>query len=536
MSIAARITLLIVIGLLGALSIGGFSLYQMANINNSVREMDENTLPSLIALSKAERWILRSRAPLLTSLLETDAEKRRVFETRFRETSGAAKEALRDYEKLVSDDKDRELLANEVRLVDAYIGHADRILAAAQAGQRDDALKLLAEARDTIDDMVKSFTAHMEYNEQLADVNAKLAEVAYDQARLLLAVSVLLLLALLGGLGFQTQRQVSRSLAEMVNSFTRIEKDLDFTVRLPAGGKDEIARVANAFNALAERLQQSFRQIAQQATALGTATERVSTASREMSMASRQQSESASSMAAAVEEMTVSVNHVADRADDSNRLATEAGKLASDGEKVINNTVGAINGIADSVRTASDQLTQLESQSEKISAIVSTIREIADQTNLLALNAAIEAARAGEQGRGFAVVADEVRKLAERTGLSTQEITDTIQQMVSGSQAAVGSIQSVEGAVQQGVGYAGQASEAMREIGTGSRNTVEVVSEITSAIREQGTASQEIAKQVERIAQMTDENSAAAQATSETAEELAAMARELTEIVARYRI
>ncbi len=536
MSIAIRIVLLIALSVAGLVGLGGFSLYQMASINKGVRETNEMTLPSIRTLEAAQIAFLQARPRLLSILLESDADKRANDEKQFRDRVVEMNAAFSEYEKLISDDRDRELLVKDKQTAEAYGAFAEKFLAVARQGKREEAMQISASAAETVKALSVALVEHAKYNQELAAKEAQIAYEVHGRATTLVITAVILISLLVAAIGFIIYRHVAGGLGEMVDLFARVESELDFTKRLHVKGQDELARVSAAFNGLLERLQQSFRQITSRAESVNNAAQRVSTAAHQMSVASQYQSEAASSMAAAVEEMTVSVNHVADRAEDTRRLASNAGAVAQKGEGIINETVQSINGIAQTVQSASGQLTELEQQSEKISHIVSVIKEIADQTNLLALNAAIEAARAGEQGRGFAVVADEVRKLAERTGQSTQEIAATIEQMVAGSQAAVRSIQTVEGAVGTGVGYAQQASSAMQEIGSGSADTVGMVSDITSSIREQGVASTEIAQQVEKIAQMTEENSAAAQSTSNTSEELVKLAQEMHQIVAQYRV
>lgn len=269
---------------------------------------------------------------------------------------------------------------------------------------------------------------------------------------------------------------------------------------------------------------------------MASAANLMSTTSTEVATASHQQSESASDMAATVEELTVSINHVGDRAHEANRIARESGTLAASGEAVINKTVSDIRDVATIVREAADLINGLEEHSLEISNVVAVIKEVADQTNLLALNAAIEAARAGEQGRGFAVVADEVRKLAERTAMSTQEISGTINTIRTSAGNAVASMEGVVNKVAKGVESAQEANEAIRLIGVGSRSTVDMVEEIATAIREQATAMNNIATQVERIAQMSEESSAAAGNSAETAQNLDHLAADMHQIVSAYRL
>jgi methyl-accepting chemotaxis protein len=536
MTIAKKIAILVLLGVMALVLQGSFALWQLAKINDGVFETEQNLLPSIMTLDKAQIAFLRARPPLLSHLLESDPAKKAALEKRFNERIDQMRQQLGTYGKLVIYAKDKELYETDLKQADQYEASARKVLAASRDGQRDEANRLLGEMRPTIDGFAKALSDHASYNEELASKHAKETAADYQSSRSIVIVLILGSACALGIIGFLILRQIRQSLDAMVGLFGKVQKELDFTLRLEVSGKDEVAQAGRAFNELLNGLQTNLRQLSSHAENVHQAASRVSNASHEMSIASGQQSESSAAMAAAIEELTVSVSHVADRAGETRKLSAEAGRLANEGEGVIDETVNVINSIATTVGDATSQIVSLEHQSEKISNVVSVIKEIADQTNLLALNAAIEAARAGEQGRGFAVVADEVRKLAERTGKSTQEITGTIQDMQSGALAAVNSIKSVESTVKEGVEQASQASTAMQKIGDGSHQTLEMVGDITESMREQSTASTAIAQQVERIAQMTEQNSAAADETSENAQQLAMLAQQMQGIVAAYRV
>jgi len=234
--------------------------------------------------------------------------------------------------------------------------------------------------------------------------------------------------------------------------------------------------------------------------------------------------------------MTVSINFVTDSAKSAHALADEARKFSIEGAKHVQETVGEINTISGSVENSTHAVRVLGEQSQKISGIVGVIREIADQTNLLALNAAIEAARAGEQGRGFAVVADEVRKLAEKTTSSTQEISTMIGEIQQGTQTAVKHMELGTSQVEKGVTVAAATGEAMNSIEAGAVKVLAAVDEISTALQEQATASNQISQGVERIAQMTEENSAAVNEVSRAAGELQKLATTLKGNVGRFKL
>jgi len=331
----------------------------------------------------------------------------------------------------------------------------------------------------------------------------------------------------------------SRDLKRRVESVQRVASRLqagDLTQRLPADGDDEIAAISRAVNSFVEEAHTIIRQVREGAEQVSSAASQLFTAAERIAASSREQSEAASSMAATVQQVTVSIDQVAEHAREAHSISVKSGSLSARGGDVVLSSVEEMNRISASVRESSEVIVELEQRSRDISAIVKTIKDIAEQTNLLALNAAIEAARAGEQGRGFAVVADEVRKLAERTTRSTQEIAGMIERIQLGTRSAVASMETGVRRVDSGMELASQAGESIAGIKAGAEHVVEVVDSISAALREQSVASNDIAQKVERIAQMSEQNTAAVQHTAATARELGQLSALLERTVRRFNI
>lgn len=269
---------------------------------------------------------------------------------------------------------------------------------------------------------------------------------------------------------------------------------------------------------------------------LSVSSARMAASSRELTSSSDQQNEATMSMASAIEEITVSIASVADSASNAQNMAIEAGRLSGEGAGTVRNAVGEMGKISESVGHSTQMIRELDGRSAEISNIVNVIKEIADQTNLLALNAAIEAARAGEQGRGFAVVADEVRKLAERTTVSTQEIAKMIGLIQQGTQSSVRDMDLSNAQVLEGMRLAERSGDSMTYIEASTHKVRSAVDEISSALREQTTAATELAKEVERIAQKSEKNSFLAQQSSDAAKSLEEQALWLSQAVERFKI
>jgi methyl-accepting chemotaxis protein len=332
-------------------------------------------------------------------------------------------------------------------------------------------------------------------------------------------------------------RSIIRTLGgdpSMASAITRriAAGDLATPVDLRHGDDDSL--LAN-LQTMQETLRQMIGNVVSNAEQVSSAADQLLQASEAVADRARQQSDAASSMAASVEQMSVSIDQVKENASEAHGISREAGAISQDGATVIHSAATEMRKISEAVQASSAIVEDLGRQSDQITSIVKTIREIADQTNLLALNAAIEAARAGEQGRGFAVVADEVRKLAERTSLSTTEIGAMVEKIQNGTRSAVSSMQAGVEQVGNGVQLANQAGDSINRIRDGAERVTDVVNGISDSIREQSMASNQIAHQLETIAQMSEESAVAVRQTADAARQLHSLSASLHKTVAQFK-
>ena len=344
-------------------------------------------------------------------------------------------------------------------------------------------------------------------------------------AALILSVLIYLLVnSRLGGLRLLVQ-EVSKVSAGDLRAAVR---DAD-----PAS-RNEVHAIAHAFNQMAEGMRNLVKGVASTSAQVGVAANELQDAARSAMDGSAQASQSASGIAASVEELSVSISHVADNANHAAHISEDAKAVTGSGREVVQRTMNELERVASEIKESAVLIQSLGERSKQISSVVGVIREIAEQTNLLALNAAIEAARAGEQGRGFAVVADEVRKLAERTAMSTQEISTTVSAILQETSGAVQRMQTVSANMSDSVGLAREAGDSLRTIDQRAQETVEVVHGIADSTREQSAASQEIARLVENIAQAAEGSSNRSVQNTERAQNLQRLAAELQSQLSRF--
>ncbi|ATN12477.1 methyl-accepting chemotaxis protein [Pseudomonas sp. FDAARGOS_380] len=537
MTIKLRLVLLIATGLLTAL------IMSLAGYLGNTRMADavqDNDVSMTVLRNHMEADMMHDalRADVLSAMLvglgkstSTPAE----VNSSIKEHAEHFREVLAENLKLPLDASIKASLEKIKPSLDTYISAGERIVALAldnpEAARGE--LQTFNAAFSQLEEQMAALSELIENNTQLtstgtrqtiSNANLTLAIVLGASLLLLLAQGRWVTLSIMGPL--RTASRIAQSIAHGNLSEPIVEPK----------NQDEASALIRSLATMQRDLRGMIEVVRSNAHGVNGMSERLSQGCHEVAGSSQQQSVAASTMAAAASEMTASIEEITRHAQRALDMASQAETLAKDGGRVIHQVVSDMDGIARSAQQSAQVIRTLDKESEAIYSIIQVIKGIADQTNLLALNAAIEAARAGEQGRGFAVVADEVRSLAGRTSASTQEIASMVGSIQQNTRAAVISMEEGVAQVDKGMAVTAEVERAIREILQATLSTTELVNDISRTISEQSLASNEIAHQVERIAGMSESNSRVIAGTASTTDELSSLAGQLSQSVDRFKM
>jgi methyl-accepting chemotaxis protein len=333
----------------------------------------------------------------------------------------------------------------------------------------------------------------------------------------------------------QQKEYLSQSIDQILNEMNKFAEG-DLTVHISSDKDDEIGKLFNGFNRAVDNIKKMILQVTQAVQSTAASSSQISSSSEEMAAGAQEQSAQTTEVAGAEEQRTKTILETTKNSSIAAEAARNSGEIAKGGGKVVIETIEGMNRIAEVVSKSATMVQALGKSSDQIGEIVQVIDDIADQTNLLALNAAIEAARAGEQGRGFAVVADEVRKLAERTTKATKEIATMIKQIQKDTGSAVESMVEGQDEVEKGKKLADKAGESLNEIIKGAEQVVDVITQVAAASEEQSTASEMISNNIEAISNVTHESAGGIQQIARAAEDLNRFTVNLQELISRFHI
>ncbi|PMV21048.1 MULTISPECIES: methyl-accepting chemotaxis protein [unclassified Pseudomonas] len=516
--------------------LGVFAVNRMTLIRQASVDMSTNQLPSVTSLSVITENVLRMRILSFRVLVNREPAGLQEAEVRIGVLADKVKTAQASYAALPAGPEEAALYKVFTTTLDNYLKAQAEMLALSRQNKVD-------EMRTLINTRIKDGTDQMgEQLNKLIAINAADAKQANEEAgqnyssaitgAIVVSVAAALLTVLLAWL-------LTRSIVAPLRKAVEVAETIaggNLTKTIEDDGKDEPARLLNALSTMQGNLRQTIQHIAGSATQLASAAEELSAVTEEASKGLQQQNNEIDQAATAVNEMTAAVEEVARNAVSTSEASTQSNQAAREGRDRVVETVGAIQTMTQDVQNTAAMIEGLATQGRDIGKVLDVIRAIAEQTNLLALNAAIEAARAGEAGRGFAVVADEVRALAHRTAQSTQEIEKMVAGIQNGTGEAVQSMQQSNQRTQDTLEMARAAGVALEQI----TQSISLINErnlvIASASEEQAQVSREVDRNLVNIRDLATQSAAGANQTSAASHELSRLAVDLNGMVARFVI
>ncbi|XXE11188.1 methyl-accepting chemotaxis protein [Pseudomonas sp. Z1-14] len=524
--------------LIGALmlALGVFALSQMSKIRVSGETIVQNSVPSIKALDEFTQLTLRLRVLSYRLLTNREPDVQQKTYELFEQRNQQIREAQTAYEKLISAPDERAAYEQYVQLLNQYRQLEERMKTLSRNNQLDQLQALLnTELLSNSDAINAAVTRLMEINNRQAEMLNQGAAQQYSTAftwvvtLLVVATGLTLLFAWL------LTNSITKPIANALDAAEEIAKG-NLTRPIVVDGSDEAGRLLRAMATMQEKLRDTLQRISGSATQLASAAEELNSVTDESARGLTQQNNEIEQAATAVNEMTSAVEEVARNAVSTSEASKNATTSAGDGRDLVQETVSAIERMSADVQSTATLIGNLADESRDIGKVLDVIRGLADQTNLLALNAAIEAARAGEAGRGFAVVADEVRALAHRTQQSTSEIERMIGSIQSGTEQAVDSMRNSTERAESTLNIARGAGMSLDTINTAIVEINERNLVIASAAEEQAQVAREVDRNLVNIRDLSVQSATGANQTTAASAELSRLAVDLNSMVGRFSL
>ncbi|NMZ31869.1 methyl-accepting chemotaxis protein [Pseudomonas protegens] len=536
MNLAPRSAAFFSLIVLVVFALGIVAVLQMGKLRDSEQDVETNWMASIREIGKMKTSVLRLRLESIRITVTTDEQQR---QTRIASLSGyrsTLQNTISQYEPLITGPAERELYQAVATDVQAYFKLVDELEPLLRSGDNAAAIALI---NTRISPMTNAMQEKMDklsdFNDEGARQAGITAESVYSSGLTLVLVLMGVTVVLTVVLAAVLTRSITAPISDALAVAERIAGS-DLSREIGVSGRDEAGRLLAALAQMQTNLRETIAHIADSSTQLASASEEMTAVTEDASRGLVRQNDEVSQAATAVTEMSAAVDEVARNAEAAAQSSRESMEFTRSGIENVAQTLKAIEGLAGNVASTGEQVKALSSRAQDISKVVEVIRAIAEQTNLLALNAAIEAARAGEQGRGFAVVADEVRALAHRTQQSTQEIEQMISAIQADSTQAVSAMNVSAEMANSSISVAQNADVSLKQIAQAITQINERNLLIATASEEQAQVAREADQNLTSIRELSIQSSAGASQTASACGEMANLAIELNRLVARFKV
>lgn len=515
------------------LGVGAVSLSSMKTIRDNADEVEHKILPDLIMLREVNLNLMQVRIFTLRLLLDKNETSRQKHALQIQDVKKIVEKYAADYQLTIASDKERQLYNEFVSSKEKYYLAQQKVVGLVLEGKAEEAENMLPDINALTDTMTKNLEAIEHFDEAVAKEVLE-ASISKYNSTFWLVISIIVIAATTAlAIAKMLASSINKPLQDALRTAETVASG-DLTQNPLIRGDDELTRLAKALQTMQANLRDAIMQIGNSSSQLASAAEELNVVTEDSSKALQLQNDEIQQAAAAITEMSAAVDEVASTALQTSDASADSARLAAEGKTRVAETTAVIGEMNRDMADSSGVIDTLANQVASIGQVLDVIRAVAEQTNLLALNAAIEAARAGEAGRGFAVVADEVRSLAHRTQISTREIEAMIRDVQSSANAAVSSIRNTGTKASEAQSVVQAAAEVLDRIATRILAISDSNHIIASAAEEQSKVAREIDRNIVTISDLAAQTAAGAHQTSASSSELSRLAVDLNGLVARF--